>query len=171
MANDLELNEDSDDEDLQMESDDSDSDDSSSDDDDEELQVGQQWRVIPDVAELDDHVVGRERDIVEAGDGVNEKFSGWHNPLSDTDDGNDDETVVVQIGAEGIKEHRFKDSTLLQYDVSEGPTKPDFGEDESQVVYRENDIVEANEGVNKKFSGWHNPLADTDNGDADESVL
>ena len=59
----------------------------------------------------------------------------------------------------------------ISYAESEGPTKPDFGEDDSQVVYRENDIVEAGAGVNKKFGGWHNPLADTDGGDDDESVL
>jgi len=145
---------------------DSDSDSSS---DDENVQLKSTWRVIPDVAELDDHVVTREKDIVEAGDGINEKFSGWHNPLADTDDGHDDDTVVLQISS-GMN-YEPKEINLLQYAVSEGPTKVDYGEDESQVVYRENDIVEAGAGVNKKFSGWHNPLADTDDGDNDESVL
>jgi len=177
MEEDMEENETSDDEDIMLaeeaesSSDESTDSDTTDSDDDNNIQVGQQWRVIPDVAELDDHVVTRERDIVEAGDGINEKFSGWHNPLADTDNGNDDDTVVVQIGAQGIREHHIRENNLLQYAESEGPTKVDYGEDESQVVYRENDIVEAGAGVNKKFSGWHNPLADTDDGDNDESVL
>merc|ERR1712083_348384 len=75
---------------------DSDSSDSGSDSDDND-QSFVQWRVIPDVAEQDDAIMTREKDIVEAGEGINKKFSGWHNPLSDTDDGEDDEKVLTQL--------------------------------------------------------------------------
>jgi len=85
-------------EDEQSDSDsDSDSDSSDGDDSDDNDQSLVQWRVIPDVAEQDDAIMTREKDIVEAGEGINEKFSGWHNPLSDTDDGEDDEKVLTQL--------------------------------------------------------------------------
>lgn len=80
--------------DLEAVSDSSSSDDDEDDNDDQSLV---QWRVIPDVAEQDDAIMTRERDIVEAGEGINEKFSGWHNPLADTDGGDDDEKVLTQL--------------------------------------------------------------------------
>ena len=52
-------------------------------------QTGQMWRVIPDFGEKDPNVVTREADVKNG-----EKFSGWTNPLSWTDDGSDDNLVV-----------------------------------------------------------------------------
>ena len=96
-----------------------------------------------DNSELDEVVVNREADIANG-----KKFSGWTNPLSWTDDGKGDEKV------------------LLQFDVSEGPTKADNGDSDEVVVNREMDIANG-----KKFSGWTNPLGWTDDGKDDESVL
>lgn len=64
-----------------------------------------------DNGELDQAVIYREDDIKNG-----EKFSGWKNPLSMTDDGNDDDTILVQ-------QHQ-----RVKYDESEGPTKEDNGE-------------------------------------------
>ena len=46
--------------------------------------------VDADYGEQDDQVVVREKDT-----GNGEKFSGWRNPLAWTDDGNDDDRVLV----------------------------------------------------------------------------
>ena len=51
--------------------------------------TGATWRVIPDFGEKDSNIVMREDDIKNG-----EKFSGWTNPLSWTDDGADDNLVV-----------------------------------------------------------------------------
>lgn len=103
----------------------------------------------------------REKDIRNG-----KKFSGWSNPLGWTDDGHDDDTVVLQIADDGIVERRFSDESLLQYADSEGPTKVDLGDSDYSVVYREKDIANG-----KKFSGWTNPLSWTDDGENDENVL
>ena len=63
---------------------------SDSSDDEEQGQKLVQWSVAPDLGELDHTVVGREKDIKNG-----KKFSGWTNPLGWTDDGHDDDTVVV----------------------------------------------------------------------------
>jgi len=114
-----------------------------------------------DYGENDNVVVNREEDIANG-----KKKSGWTNPLGWTDDGKGDETVVVQIGEDGIIEHRFTDDQLIQYAEAEGPTKVDFGENDNVVVPREADIANG-----KKFSGWTNPLGWTDDGTGDERVL
>jgi hypothetical protein len=98
-----------------------------------------------DNGEADEVVVFRESDIENG-----KKFSGWTNPLSWTDEGADDETVLVQ----------------QKYDEAEGPTKEDNGELDQVVVFRESDIENG-----KKFSGWTNPLSWTDDGDSDETVV
>jgi iron uptake system EfeUOB component EfeO/EfeM len=102
-----------------------------------------------DNGENDNVVVYRENDIENG-----KKKSGWTNPLSWADDGNDDDVVLAQ--------------TLLQtrYDESEGPTKEDNGENDNVVVYRENDIENG-----KKKSGWTNPLSWADDGNDDDTVL
>jgi len=53
---------------------------------------GLHWRVSPDYGELDGNVVGREHDIANGF-----KYSGWSNPLAKSDDGNDDDQVVLQL--------------------------------------------------------------------------
>jgi len=102
-----------------------------------------------DNGENDNVVVYRENDIKNGG-----KFSGWSNPLSWADNGNDDDVVLTQ------------QKSQLRYDESEGPTKEDNGELDNVVVYRENDIKNG-----EKFSGWTNPLGWTDNGEDDDVVL
>ena len=52
-------------------------------------ETGATWRVIPDFGEKDPNVMYREEDIKNG-----EKFSGWTNPLSWTDDGTADDLVV-----------------------------------------------------------------------------
>ena len=120
-----------------------------------------QWAVAPDLGELDHNILSREKDIKHG-----KKFSGWTNPLGWTDDGHDDDTVVLQITESGVTERRFSESSLLQYAESEGPTKVDLGDADFTVVYREKDISNG-----KKFSGWTNPLGWTDDGKDDENVL
>jgi hypothetical protein len=150
------------------ESDDSDS--------DEELVL---WRVTPDYGELDVTVVSREADIKNG-----EKFSGWNNPLAWTDDGANDDGVLVQEDSEDEEEAQVSESgwitpadnglgdeyvvNFLQtgYDESEGPTKEDNGEADPSVVYRESDIKNG-----EKKSGWTNPLGWADTGAADDTVL
>ena len=51
---------------------------------------GEMWRVMPDYGELDNNVVGREKDVTLHGN----KFSGWSNPLSWRDSGADDDKVL-----------------------------------------------------------------------------
>lgn len=63
----------------------------------------------PDYGEFDHHVVPRESDI---GNGV--KFHGWTNPLANTDDGNDDDIVLVLTATEGgFLQRKFKESQLI----------------------------------------------------------
>jgi hypothetical protein len=57
-------------------------------------------------------------------------------------------------------------ASVQAFDVSEGPTKADNGEDEPAVVGREADIANG-----KKASGWTNPLGWADDGADDDSVL
>jgi len=57
-------------------------------------------------------------------------------------------------------------ASVSAYDVAEGPTKADNGEDEPGVLAREKDT-----GNGVKASGWTNPLGWSDNGDDDDSVL
>ena len=75
---------------VQVRDDDSDSSDSDSDNDDQQ-NVQVRWMVDADFGEQDDQVVLREHDT---GNGV--KFSGWNNPLAWTDDGKDDDAILVQ---------------------------------------------------------------------------
>jgi len=102
-----------------------------------------------DNGELDNVVVYREDDVKNG-----EKKSGWTNPLSWEDEGQDDDTVLAQI--------------LLKqkYDEAEGPTKEDNGELDNVVVYREDDVKNG-----EKFSGWTNPLSWEDEGQDDDTVL
>ena len=80
--------------------------------------------------------------------------SGFDTPA---DDGLGDEEVVnfVQLG----------------FDVSEGPTKADNGEDEPGVVAREAWDWDGAGTHQAKLSGWTNPLSWSDEGEGDERVL
>ena len=145
------------------------------------------WRVTPDYNELDGTVVTREADTGNKGSGAN-KFSGWENPLAWTDDGANDDGVLLQEDSDDDEATQVSESgwitpadnglgdewvvNYLQtgYDEAEGPTKEDNGEADSSVVYRESDIANKGSGANK-FHGWENPLAWTDDGAADDSVL
>jgi hypothetical protein len=119
-----------------------------------------QWEVSPDYGEYDHDIVPRFKD---AGNGF--KHNGWTNPLSWTDNGNDDEGVLVLTKTDGSLVE-VKDETFLQYAESEGPTKVDFGELDQAVVPRFKDA-----GNGFKHNGWTNPLSWTDNGEDDEVVL
>jgi len=119
-----------------------------------------QWEVSPDYGEYDHDIVPRFKD---AGNGF--KHNGWTNPLSWTDNGNDDEGVLVLTKTDGSLVE-VKDETFLQYADSEGPTKVDFGELDQAVVPRFKDA-----GNGFKHNGWTNPLSWTDNGEDDEVVL
>ena len=48
------------------------------------------WHVAPDLGEHDPGVVGREKDVANG-----KKASGWTNPLGWSDDGNDDDGVLL----------------------------------------------------------------------------
>ena len=61
--------------------------------------------------------------------------------------------------------HPIKVSSMYEY--SEGPTKADYGENDSVVVGREADLDEKS----KKESGWVNPLSIADDGMDDDQVL
>ena len=63
---------------------------SSSESDDEDALV--MWRVTPDYGELDHTVLPREQELPNG-----EKESGWTNPLSWSDTGDDDDQVVTQL--------------------------------------------------------------------------
>lgn len=102
-----------------------------------------------DNGDLDQAVVYREDDVKNG-----EKFSGWTNPLSWTDEGADDDTILAQT------------LQRLRYDESEGPTKEDNGDLDQVVVYREDDVKNG-----EKFHGWTNPLSWTDEGADDDTVL
>ena len=52
----------------------------------------------------------------------------------------------------------------MRYENSEGPTMPDYGENDSGVVGREDDD-------SKTSSGWSNPLGWTDDGTDDNLVV
>ena len=114
-----------------------------------QLSMRTMWMVKPDLGEFDEDLVTREADVANG-----KKVSGWSNPLGWTDDGNDDDLVVTQLGAD------------IRYDESEGPTKADNGEADPSVVHREADVANG-----AKVSGWTNPLGWTDSGDDDDSVL
>merc|ERR1719183_1260979 len=148
-------------------------------DSDEELVL---WRVTPDYGELDVTVVSRENDIKNG-----EKFSGWTNPLAWTDDGANDDGVMVQVQDDsedegdvqtvsesgwitpadnGLGDEYVVNYLQTGYDESEGPTKEDNGEADPSVVYRESDIKNG-----EKKSGWTNPLGWKDDGSGDDTVL
>jgi len=57
-------------------------------------------------------------------------------------------------------------ASVQAFDVSEGPTKADNGEDEPAVIGREADISNG-----AKASGWTNPLGWADDGANDDDVL
>ena len=126
------------------------------------------WQVSPDLGEMDDHsTLLRESD---KGYLVGKsKFHGWTNPLGWTDDGKDDDLVLLQMTPDGLVERRITDSMLLQYEEAEGPTKVDFGEIDNLVISREADKGYL-EGKSK-FHGWTNPLGWTDDGKGDEKVI
>ena len=82
----------------------SDSSDSDSSDDEPENQndVQTKWTVTADLGELDDHAtMYREFDKDYSIGGA--KTSGWTNPLSWTDNGHDDDVVLLQSTEQGIK--------------------------------------------------------------------
>merc|ERR1719263_207403 len=89
-----------------------------------------QWHQAPDYGELDPHVVYREAD---AGNGF--KLGGWTNPLGWTDNGTDDDQVLVQHDESGfdtpadngLGDEEVVNFLQMQYDESEGPTKADNG--------------------------------------------
>ena len=56
-------------------------------------------------------------------------------------------------------------ASALRYAESEGPTKVDYGEDDPNVLPRENDYDGTGDYA------WTNPLSKTDDGLADETVL
>lgn len=85
------------------------------------------------------------------------KTSGWTNPLSWTDNGHDDDVVLLQATESGLVQRRIREmkvpeSNLLQYEESEGPTKVDFGEDDQNQVLREADKNYMTGA--RKFHGW-----------------
>jgi hypothetical protein len=115
-----------------------------------------------DNGEADEIVVHRESDIANG-----KKKSGWTNPLGWTDNGDGDEKVLIQMNNRLNAYSRLADKLNIEYPESGYSTKPDYGENDEHVVYREADI---NMAGNKK-SGWTNPLSWTDNGKGDEKVL
>ena len=66
-----------------------------------------------------------------------------------------------------MTQRRVPNSSFIMYDVSEGPTKVDLGEEDNTAAVREGDSSDGQ----KKFGGWTNPLGWRDGGDNDESVL
>merc|ERR1712022_54269 len=56
-------------------------------------------------------------------------------------------------------------ASAIRYAESEGPTKVDYGEDDPNVLPRENDYDGTGDYA------WTNPLSVTDDGLADETVL
>jgi len=99
------------------------------------------------------------------------KFSGWTNPLSWTDGGDDDDQVLILMTQNGIVERRIPESLLIAYEESEGPTKVDFGDADMHVLGRDRDGPDYLEKMGPKFHGWTNPLSWTDGGDDDEKVI
>ena len=139
------------------------------DDDKVVLQLKEKWRVTPDYGELDPSIMSRERDTANG-----KKASGWTNPLSWTDDGSDDDRVLLQFDESGFitpADNGLGDESVINfvqtgYDESEGPTKADNGDSDPSVIFRESDIKNG-----EKFSGWTNPLSWTDSGDDDDTVV
>ena len=153
-----------------------------SEDDEPEDELTVLWKVSPDYGELDHNVVSREADIDNG-----KKFSGWTNPLSWSDVGDDDDKILAQVedsdedysdvgtvsesgwitpADTGLGDEDVVNFVQTSYDESEGPTKADNGDSDFSVVYREADTENG-----KKFSGWTNPLGWSDVGDDDDSVL
>jgi len=60
-----------------------------------------QWRVSPDYGELDYLVVNREHDIANGFKYGSMPYgqTAWHNPLADSDDGQDDDQILLQLQA------------------------------------------------------------------------
>ena len=66
------------------------------------------WKVEPDLGEMDHTVLEREADGPYEHGGAKKK-SGWTNPLAKTDCGCDDDLVLFQLQADGtLKQHVFK---------------------------------------------------------------
>lgn len=132
-----------------------------------------QWQVTPDLGELDDHAtLLREWDNPDYLSAMKPKFSGWTNPLSWTDSGNDDDQVLVLMTANGIVEKRVPDDSFLAYEDAEGPTKIDYGENEDHsTLIREWDNPDYLSSMKPKFSGWTNPISWTDGGEDDDKIL
>ena len=63
-----------------------------------------------DNGEADPSVVYRESDIANG-----KKFSGWTNPLSWSDEGADDDTVVLQLNAQ-VNKHKQRDEDVSEFD-------------------------------------------------------
>ena len=87
------------------------------------VQTDSKWMVTPDLGELDDHsTLLREWDNPEYLSAMKPKFSGWTNPLSWTDNGNDDDVVLFQM------------KSKIRFDESGFDTPADKGLDDDQVV-------------------------------------
>lgn len=81
------------------------------------------WMVTPDLGELDDHsTLWREWDSPDYLNKMKPKFSGWSNPLSWTDGGEDDDVVLFQM------------KSKLNFDESGFDTPADKGLDDDRVV-------------------------------------
>lgn len=79
------------------------------------------WTVVADLGELDDHAtMYREFDKDYSTGGA--KISGWTNPLSWTDNGNDDDVVLFQL------------KEKMKFDESGFETPADKGIDDDSVV-------------------------------------
>lgn len=68
--------------------------------------------MTPDLGELDDHATlirEADNDYLKG----KAKFHGWTNPLSWTDNGNDDDLVLMQMTANGIVERRITETNML----------------------------------------------------------
>lgn len=151
------------------------------------------WRVTPDYGELDPTVVSRERDIDNG-----KKFSGWTNPLGWSDDGADDEKVLIQVGdddssdedelaAVGVHESFYntpadngvgdEDVMIQTKQAQQGRVWIHYDESEGPTKADNGDsdfsVVYRESDIKngEKFSGWTNPLSWTDNGDADDTVV
>jgi len=94
---------------------------------------------------MDEEVLPRE----------DEAKSKWKNPHGISDNGHDDESVVLQV------------KSKLKYNSAEGPTKVDNGELDEVVVNREHDIANGYKYGGYGLTAWHNPLADADDGHDD----
>ena len=77
--------------------------------------------------------------------------------------------MLVLLKENGIEERRIPNSSLLQYEESEGPTKADFGDSDQHVTMREKD--NDYEIGKAKVHGWTNPLGWADDGEDDAKVI